>query len=449
MNQRLKYIFTIAALTAAGIIVFQVYWVFQTYNTGKRSFENTISTALQNSLDQYQLQRASLPSASEQAPYLAVVKQFPVPDKSQSTANPKPGKSYNVQLQTIKTNSENDAMVKLMMAKFANELVNKPVDLNKIGILLRKNLTKNEIDLPFKLTVLTDHQPLPAGAIGSEANFGTKKTIVAVTLQHTRRYLLSQNLVPAIISLVLVLLSAGSLWFMGVSILKQLRLNKIKDNFISNIAHELRTPIAVLKSTNEALYHFAGISNPEKANRYLEFNTHTLNKLDDNVERILDISRYEQGVKPVSKTNVDPGELVNEIKTRFMGENPPQISFSSLLAKKEVFTDRYMLETILSNLIDNAVKYATESPVININVERFKKGWQLNIADNGIGISEENLPLIFDKFYRVPSGDLHEVKGYGLGLSYVKQLITSLHGNVSVKSKPGEGSIFTIQFPGL
>jgi signal transduction histidine kinase len=105
-----------------------------------------------------------------------------------------------------------------------------------------------------------------------------------------------------------------------------------------------------------------------------------------------------------------------------------------------------MIDTIVTNLVDNALKYTKANAIILVEVNDDNGGWSIQISDNGVGIAPEYLPNIFDKFYRVPSGDLHDVKGYGLGLSYVKELVTLLKGTIKVSSSKGTGTVFTIQF---
>jgi two-component system phosphate regulon sensor histidine kinase PhoR len=261
------------------------------------------------------------------------------------------------------------------------------------------------------------------------------------------RVLLAQNIVPAIISLVLIILSAGSLCYMWIIIRRQMQLDHIKNDFISNITHELRTPISILKSTHEALFRYGGIAEPEKAERYLKINTDILEKLDHNVDRILDITRYESGDKPAKPDWVDIDDLIAGVMERFSLDADRPIVFLSPSGLADVYTDRYIIDTIISNLVDNAIKYGGKHVKVTITARSAGSGWQLIVLDNGGGIDQRYLPFIFEKFYRVPSGNLHEVKGYGLGLSYVKQLVISLNGTISVRSKINSGTIFTIQFP--
>ncbi len=156
---------------------------------------------------------------------------------------------------------------------------------------------------------------------------------------------------------------------------------------------------------------------------------------------------YEQGNRKPELKPVEINGLIENLISRLDPGNQFGIRFESGLAPSEVITDSYIIETVLSNLIDNALKYSNVKPKILIRTDKDGEGWQIQVRDEGQGIASEHLPFIFDKFYRVPAGNLHEVKGYGIGLSYVKQLVATLGGRISVKSALDKGTEFTIQFP--
>ena len=188
----------------------------------------------------------------------------------------------------------------------------------------------------------------------------------------------------------------------------------------------------------------------KKTTRYLKINTGILDKLNKNVERILDITQFENGIRLAKPEVVNLEELVPGIVERFKLNDGVEINFRSDGGLTSILTDSYIIDTVISNLVDNAIKYPPFTPsgkaVVTIETCRLADGWQLIIGDNGKGIAQQHLPFVFDKFYRVPSGDLHDVKGYGLGLSYVKELVNSLNGSITIKSKLNEGTLFIIKF---
>jgi two-component system phosphate regulon sensor histidine kinase PhoR len=452
MKKRLTFLFLIAALTAGGIILFQCYWVYNTYKAGEKNLSKQLSDALQKSIDNYHVQQSELPlSLKSPSPFLSVLE---VIEKDTSlhlkvTYGDVKHPLYTSKIEQVPVNPANLYHLKVMLAEsqFMSATLMNTIKLDTLKAIFKSELKRNNIELPFNLVLLKNQQNLPSGKIATYINFSKNSPIVEAVFSDTGQVLLTQNIVPAIISLVLIMLSAGSLCYMWIIIRRQMQLDHIKNDFISNITHELRTPISILKSTHEALFRYGGISEPEKAERYLKINTDILDKLDHNVDRILDITRYENGDKLAKRDFININELINVVIERFTLNAGCSIEFLNPSCLQEVFTDSYIVDTITSNLVDNAIKYGDENVRIAITISPFEKGWQLIVQDNGPGVDDKYLPYIFDKFYRVPSGNLHEVKGYGLGLSYVKQLVVSLNGVISVKSKSNSGTTFTIQFP--
>ncbi len=148
---------------------------------------------------------------------------------------------------------------------------------------------------------------------------------------------------------------------------------------------------------------------------------------------------------PVLET-IDLVPVLHQAQLRFSQVNNASIAITTDEDPLEVVTDRFMLGIILSNLLDNAIKYSPEDAKIKVYARGGEQSWQLQVSDEGMGIPRLALPYIFDKFYRVPTGDLHEIKGYGIGLAYVKQLVTDLKGKIEVASEPGKGTVFTLTF---
>ncbi|MDP9079316.1 MAG: HAMP domain-containing histidine kinase [Bacteroidota bacterium] len=450
MKKRLTFLLLIAALTAGGIILFQCYWVYNTYKTGEQNLHKQLSDALQKSIDNYHVGHSELPlSLKSSAPFLSVLKVIETDTSLHKKIIIGNAEKYTAKIEEVPINPANLYHLKVMLAEtqFMSATLMNAVKMDTLKALFKGELRRNNIDLPFNLLLLKNSQNLPPGKITAYLNYSKSSPIVEAVFSNTGQVLLAQNMVPAIISLVLILLSAGSLCYMWIIIRRQMQLDHVKNNFISNITHELRTPISILKSTHEALFRYGGIAEPEKAERYLKINTDILDKLDHNVDRILDITRYESGDKLAKPDWVDIDDLMTGVMERFSQDADQPLVFLSPSALPKVYTDSYIIDTIISNLVDNAIKYGGEHVKVTITARSFGSGWQLIIRDNGRGIDQQYLPFIFDKFYRVPSGNLHEVKGYGLGLSYVKQLAISLNGYVSVKSKINSGTTFTIQFP--
>lgn len=430
MKGRFTSVLGLAVLTVTGILVFQLYWVYSSYQTEQRSFDDKIAGILEKSLDIYAAQAVAMPQTlKENEPYLQVMQSY---DKDSVRSDTGKRVLRNVLLRPLQVAPDNLGAVRGMIARLSMQAFNKPVQMAVLDTIFRRELRKSGVGLSFRLE-LKNGQTMP------EAIFPGK-----------RQYLFRRTVAPAVVSMVLVLLSVGSLLYMGVVIGRLVRLDGSKNDFINNIAHELRTPIAILKSTHEALYTFKGDADPEKLRRYLEINSGVLDRLDANVDRLLDSMNYEQGNRKPALEPVDVVALAEKVIQRLDPAGKIGIRLEPELGQVEVVTDPYIVETVLTNLIDNAIKYSGDRGAAGGVLVRFDDsgtGWQLRVRDQGPGIASEHLPFIFDKFYRVPAGDLHEVKGYGIGLSYVQQLVTTLEGRIGVKSAPGQGTEFTIQFP--
>jgi two-component system phosphate regulon sensor histidine kinase PhoR len=465
MKRRFKIIAWLAAVTVLGILIFQVYWVYNTYKTGERNFNTTVLNALYKAIDKYPLSVSKLPyGLQSKTPYLPLMNLIHQSGAASVQANKhheyytKSGKAVTIKdtalvdkfngIQFLPVSAENLLAVQQLVALLLTEQAGKPIQLDTLTRLFKKELQEKGIDLPFKLALLKTNEKRAAGQIISNIPFTKDNRMVAVEMTHTFQYLMAQNIGPALVSLLLIILSGGSLIYMGLIINRQMQLDAMKNDFINNITHELRTPIAILKSSSESLLKFGDLTDTGKTVRHLNINLDILDKLDKNVDRILDITRYENGIRSVNYELIHMDELIENIIGRFNVSNELTIEYRSALSNKLVSTDAYIIDTVISNLLDNAIKYAERTPEITVVTSSLSgNGWQIEVSDNGIGISANNLPYIFDKFYRVGSGNLHDVKGYGLGLSYVKQLVTSLNGNITAKSKLGTGTDFIIKFP--
>ncbi|KAF2336986.1 sensor histidine kinase [Flavobacterium daemonense] len=450
MKNQFKIIL-ITSITVCSILLFQLFWVYRTYEESRENFQGKVKNALQRSVDLFFLEKVRTPmSLSNESPYLSIVSE--VTDEKKEKLNlqgdfSKSGGPIKIGMQPLKIDTANLESVRLFLVKLIASSNKQNVDLRMVNEDFRKELNKQGIFIDYKLAVKKKAVPDCKEVVSVPLGTNNKNWVIEAQLFKTGKFLLSKNIIPVSISIILVILTGGSLWYLGLIIYRQKQLDYKKNNFISNITHELRTPISILKSTNEALLQFGEVSNPEKTKRYLEINADVLNKLDYNIDRLLDITRYELGVKYVNLTDVNINELVRSIVDKFQVNDHNQISVFIQLENEIIRTDKDMIDGILTNLIDNGLKYSSNSAELIVKVFSTSKYWQLEVQDNGSGISEENLPLIFDKFYRITSGDLHDVKGYGIGLSYVKELVSLLSGDIIVNSNLGSGTTFIIKFP--
>lgn len=239
--------------------------------------------------------------------------------------------------------------------------------------------------------------------------------------------------------------------FFGFSIsviLKQKRLSEIKNDFINNMTHELKTPIATIRISSETLLNIDANTELEKLKRYAGIIYKENKRLEQQVERVLNVAKLDRKELKFELESFDVHEIIEEAKDNFEFNQLEELGGSieiDLAAESHlVHADLVHITNVIYNLLDNAIKYCETTPAIKISSRNYKDRILINIKDNGKGISRENVKLIFDKFYRVPTGNLHDVKGFGLGLYYVKTILEELGGRIDVKSTLGKGSEFII-----
>lgn len=233
-------------------------------------------------------------------------------------------------------------------------------------------------------------------------------------------------------------------------ILKQKRLSEIQKDFINNMTHEFKTPITTISLSTQTLQNQDILQRPERITNYITIIQQECNRLKQHVERVLQIARLEKETIELKKERLNLHDLVQEVILDFstlVTERKGRIEYRPTAENAEINTDKYHLTNAILNLLDNALKYSPHDPVVQIKTHSTGKGIYLDITDNGIGIGSKHIRKIFEKFYRVPTGNIHDVKGFGLGLSYVMLIVKAHKGTVSVKSIAGQGSTFTVFLP--
>ena len=249
-----------------------------------------------------------------------------------------------------------------------------------------------------------------------------------------------------IVTSAMILILMGFLIWYLLHWLGRLRtIEQMKDDFTHNMTHELKTPVAVAYSAADSMLRYYDQSDEARNKQFLKIIMQRLSFLSGMIENILSMSMERFKTMKLNIENVEVKPIVEEVAgmSELKAEKSIKIDID-IPDNLSVMADSLHFGNILSNLIDNAVKYSEDT--VNINIKADNNS--IVIADNGIGIDKENLPYIFDKFYRVTSGDRYEVGGYGLGLFYVKQIVDLLGGSIDVTSKPEVGTVFTIKFKG-
>ncbi|MFD2144089.1 sensor histidine kinase [Mucilaginibacter antarcticus] len=251
------------------------------------------------------------------------------------------------------------------------------------------------------------------------------------------------------ISVALISLLILSFQFLIKIIKQQKQLADIKDDFIDNLTHEFKTPIATISAAIEGMQKFNALENKEKTERYLEISKSELNRLNDMVTKLLNISVYDKNNLTLTLHDVDVTAMIDEIVSmeKFRAVKPVQFNIDIAEGVKQVPADPLHFKNALINLVDNAVKYSKESVTISITAVKESGFACITVKDNGIGIPSTEVKNVFDKFYRVPTGDLHNVKGSGLGLSYVRSVIEAHGGTITVNSEINVQTAFIISIP--
>ena len=257
------------------------------------------------------------------------------------------------------------------------------------------------------------------------------------------RHILSQMLGVIVTIFLLMVAFSAAFWYLFRTVSKLRTIEEMKDDFVSNMTHELKTPISIAYSANDALLNYDTTNDPEKKKAYLSIAMKQLKHLGELVENILAMSMERRKTMTLKSEKIDLHALADEIAEaqRMRGDKNIAIEVHSD-GDTTATADKSHLSNVLNNLIDNAIKYSDDSVVISIKIGTDG----IEVADNGIGIPAKSLPYIFDKFYRVPQGNRQDVRGYGIGLYYVKHILEKMGWSISVKSQEGHGSVFTIKF---
>lgn len=233
-------------------------------------------------------------------------------------------------------------------------------------------------------------------------------------------------------------------------IFDQKRLSEMKTDFINNMTHEFKTPIATISLAADSITNSRIAGDPNKVARFANIIKQENKRMNNQVERVLQMAQIDRRESKLRLTSVD----VHEVIRRAVENISLQVDKRQGSAKAELHASQAVIEgdlthiaNVINNLLDNANKYSPEKPTIVVKTRDVSSGVEVTISDNGVGLSKEARKRIFDKFYRVHTGDLHDVKGFGLGLSYVKAMVSAHAGTVDVQSELGKGSDFILFFP--
>ncbi len=273
---------------------------------------------------------------------------------------------------------------------------------------------------------------------------------LTIYFPHQKGYLLTTMWLMLSTSVLLLIIIVWAFTFTIQTIFKQKKLSEVKNDFISNMTHELKTPISTISLACEALSDRDMSDNKEIRGNYVGMISQENKRLGLLVESVLKSATWDKGDLKLKKEEFDLHEVINNVSDNILIQvesKSGKITKDLSAQTSMVIADQVHFTNLANNLLDNANKYSPETPDIKITTENIKEGIILTVSDKGQGIKRENLTKIFEKFYRVPTGNVHNVKGFGLGLNYVKAIVEKHGGEISVSSVYGKGTTFNIYIP--
>lgn len=275
-------------------------------------------------------------------------------------------------------------------------------------------------------------------------------TFLYIWFPNQELYLL-KTLWPLVISSAMFLVTVVLTFAYTIgTIVRQKKVSDIKNDFINNITHELKTPISTISLACEALADPAMSAAPQKINKFVKMISEENKRLGVLVESVLRSAVLDRSEMGISSDRIDMHDIIEmAIRNIELQANRKGGTITKFLDAKtpEIIGDKIHLTNVVFNLLDNAVKYGGDEPNVIVRTYNNDNSIFIEVEDQGMGIKKEDQKRIFEKLFRVPTGNIHNIKGFGLGLSYVKSIVDKHHGSVSVQSELGKGSTFTIQLP--
>lgn len=417
-SSSIRFIVVLGIICIVGITITQLYWVRRAFNMKEAEFERTVSTALFNVAHQI----------------------FDINNTPSPAINP----------------------VKQVSTNYFIVMVNSEVDSDFLEYLLKSEFEKRNIRYDFEYGVYDcSSEKMRYGdyvSVQAAQEPVTSKKLPAwnhhayyfgVQFPNREAHLINQMGIWSFSSVVLLVVIV----FFGYTlfvILKQRRLSEIQKDFINNMTHEFKTPISTIAVSTEVLKDPNIVNQPERLLNYTTIIEKENTRLRQQVERVLQMANVEKEDIGLKKELVDVHQVIQDAIRNTSGalhERHGSIRCELNASRSTIEADKLHLTNVLYNLIDNAIKYCKTEPHIVIRTTDAEKNLSLEIEDNGIGISPENQKRVFQKFYRVSTGNVHDVKGFGIGLNYVKSIVEAHKGNVRLASELGKGCIFKISLP--
>ncbi|MBL7865467.1 MAG: HAMP domain-containing histidine kinase [Cyclobacteriaceae bacterium] len=411
----LRVVIVLAVLSLAGITFTQIYWVRKAFDIRENQFNRDVNQAL-----------------GKVAEHIFEINKTPTP-----TTNP------------VEQVSTNYFIVR----------INGPIDANVLGFLLATEFQNRDITAGFEFGIYDCVEKCMVGG-----NYMTPKSVktasifpespmlsndgyyFAVQFPHVEANLISQMGIwgfSSIATLVVICFFSYTLFV----ILKQRRLSEVQKDFINNMTHEFKTPISTIAISAQVLRDPAIATDPGRLANYATIIENENHRLKQQVERVLQMAELDKAGDSLKKERVDLHNMLQmAVENKRIGVQC-NIDLDFQATSPTVMGDALHLSNVIYNLLDNAIKYSKGIPEIRVSTRNVDGKIEVTVTDHGIGIPSSDLGRIFDKFYRVSTGNVHDVKGFGLGLSYVKHMVEKHLGKISVESVVNKGSSFKLSLP--
>lgn len=414
----LRIVIILAALSIVGIVMTQTYWVRRAFDLRENQFNRDVNTALSNVAAQL----------------------FKINNTPSPSNNPVEQISTNYFIVNINGPVNNGLLGFLLVTEFEKRNITADFEYGVYDCIDKCMVGGNYVS-PRKVKMESSSQQFPA--LQNDGYY------FGVQFPRVQANLLSQMGIWGFSSAVMLIVVFFFVYTLFV-ILKQRRLSEVQKDFINNMTHEFKTPISTIALSTEVLKDPEIVHSPERLLNYATIIENENQRLKQQVERVLQMARLDKEDIGLKKELLDIHDLIREavsnVSLALQGKNG-KITLDIRARPSLVSADKLHMTNVLFNLLDNAVKYTTRPPEIIIQTSNLRGLIIIDVQDKGTGISAENQRKVFHRFYRVPTGNVHDVKGFGIGLHYVKLIVASHQAKISLVSEPGKGSTFTIRFP--
>ncbi|MGX7667495.1 sensor histidine kinase [Flavobacterium pedocola] len=461
-----KNIVPLIVLTVLITVSMQVYWNVQSYQNNKNQILSVVQLALDNSVDNYYNDKVksniirnftlSVPNIEEKPPFN--ISEEVIIFEPQTESGIVQLDNGRVVIENLGTNRK-DSLLEVKNMKFLAEktivsIREDSVDLAKMATYLDAEFANKKLNFEYALlykrpgkVAVKFHDPDNKKFLFSslsKSSYLPRQSELKLFFPDIFYKTLREGLTGILLSLLFSLSIVFCLFYLLSVIRQQKQLAIIKNDFISNISHELKTPIAVVSSALEGIEKFNTDNEPEKTKKYVAISKQHLSKLHQIVEKILETSVLESDKLQLQKENAEIVGLVNHTIEKLGINTEKKILLNTSKQEIVAHIDSFHFENVVSNLIDNAIKYGGEEITITINKDN--KNLVVEISDSGMAIEKIHQQKIFEKFYRIPQNNLHNEKGFGIGLYYAKNIIAKHGGTLELVSEE-QLTTFKISIP--